>query len=137
MYIHRSMYFVEKKILETSENDIETYKVIRSVGFLHPRKTAPFMIEFEFNDLNGTYYTEDFFKEPYDIHGKLSTRGGFHSFKEFKDAVAEMDFLNEFSKRNETFEIVPCIIPANTYFCTGYEEGGIPVYCSCTLKLNY
>lgn len=131
------MYFVGNKVIETSETDIETYKVIRTVGFLYPKHTGPHMTEFEFNDLNGTYYTEDFFRDPYILFGRFTSNGGFHSFKELKDAVHHMDWLCEFASRDENFEIVPCIIPANTYFSSGYEDGGIPVYCSCTIKLNY
>ena len=133
------MYFVGNKIIETSEIDIEAYKVIRNVGFWKPKHTGPYMTNHEFCDLNGTYFTQDFFNEPSFLNGKYVSTGGFHSFKNLQDAVKEMDFLEEYviTGKDESLEIVPCIIPAKTSFSTGYEEGGIPVYCSCTLKLNY
>ena len=117
----------------TSNEDITVYKVFRKVKSTLDYKwvyTGPFQTLFEYKKLDGTYVSDEFPK-------KDNNLVGFHSFKEFNDAVWMMDYLTRWSHmEKEIFEIIPCTIPAGTPFLEGYY-GGRECYMSKTIKLNY
>lgn len=117
----------------TYSEDITVYKVFRKVMVFGTPcyYTGAFQNDFIYNDLNGVYFNDDFLKQ-YKNHFL-----GFHSFKEYNDAVWLMDSLERWGDYNkETFEVIPCIIPAGTPFLEGYyytKES----YLSKVIKLDY
>lgn len=123
----------------TTDEDVIVYKVFRktkvsAIGNKW-KYTGPFQIYFSYEDLNGTYHSYEFTKNKYD--GCNDALLGFHSFKDFYDAVWLMDYLSNWRcTGNEYFEIIPCIIPAGTQFLEGYYEGR-ECYLSETIKLDY
>lgn len=99
-----------------AETDIEVYKMFRKVShFMKPDYyTGPYRMDYVYEDLHGEYFCEEFGKE------EVSGMFGFHSFKNFDKAVAAMDRENSWAASNETFEIIPCIIPKGTKYYEGY-----------------
>lgn len=130
-----------------AEEDIEVYKVIKRSRNLQiyeythceyfEKYTAPYRPEFEYNDLNGLYFERDFYKNqvlPWD-----EIKYGFHSFKNYSDAVKEKNEFDKYFKNNSgvEYEIVPCIIPKGTRYYEGYYYHVIECYCSEKIKLEY
>lgn len=118
-----------------AENDIEVYKVFRKVSYFsmhtyHTYYTGPYRSDYVYDDLNGEYYCDDFGREV------ESGWVGFHTFKNYNNAVAFMDSSNNWASENETYEIIPCIIPKGTK----YFEGSficMDAYVSERIRLNY
>lgn len=130
------MCFVKKgQKTFTAESDIEVYKVFRKVSHFRMLKhytyyTGPYRSDFIYDELNGEYHCEDF--------GKQVESGwiGFHSFKNYQDAVAFMDSENRWASKNETYEIIPCIIPKDSLYLEGTFIN-VEAYVSNKIVLNY
>lgn len=124
-----------------ADEDIEVYKVFMRIDevvyFNGPKHCtsyyAPFKRNYRYRDLNGTYECDNFNEDKL-----FFVKYGFHSFKNFNDAVSMMDDLNEQEReRNVSYEIIPCIIPKGTEYFEGYSFDDKEGYCSQKIKLNY
>ena len=117
-----------------SETDIEVYKVFRKVS--HFRKptfyTGPYRMEYVYEDVYDCEYTCDEF-------GKEVESGmiGFHSFKNFNDAVKLLDMFEVWASDDESFEIIPCVIKKGTLCYEGYYIGGEEIYVSEKITVKY
>ena len=129
------MCFVKKlKNPLTASEDIEVYKVFRKVVsyFNKPEYyTGPYKMDFIYENVNGEYTCNDFGKEI------ESGCVGFHSFKNFNDAVRLMDNCNMWALDHESYEIIPCIIPKGTKYYEGYFFNSQETYVSEKIQLNY
>ena len=153
----------EPKIAET---DIDVFKVFRAKkGFMSRIYTGPYQETFSFWDLNGLYtcqgfdgYTFDnqpdndyvfnyyFAIVPYtkeweekkrkELEEKTFVFVGFHSFKNFQDAlkeVVDLKFDDNFDE--EEYDIIHCTIPKGTKYYEGLFDRK-ECYCSEQIKLN-
>lgn len=118
----------------TSDKDFVVYKVFRQVSnFKEKHYTGPYVLYYEYTDVNGGEYTCENFGEK--IVGGCCFYG-FHSFKNFNDAREELDFLSEQAMPNEIYEIIPCIIKAGVKYYEGYE-GLKEAFLSEKITVNY
>lgn len=126
--------------------DIKCFKVVRWMDptFLekiHGATSVPTGL-YESNYVYGRVNKTTEFEEEsnYFVHaGYGEVARGFHSFKNFNDAVRELDFwLRTCSKyhSNHHFEIVECLIPAGTEYYEGYTDLLKPGYASGTLVVE-
>lgn len=129
------MCFVKRKGLNSplcAETDIEVYKVFRKISYFREPDyyTGPYQTDFVYHDMNGEYECEDF--------GEVKESGytGFHSYKNFNDAVKFMDEKGLWANDHETFEVVPCFIPKGSLYYDGFFLGS-EAYVSEKIKLDY
>lgn len=153
----------EPKIAET---DIDVFKVFGiKKGFMYSIYTGPYQDDFCFGNLNGLYTCQGFdgytfdnqpdndyvFKyyfgiAPYanelvenkrkEIEEKTFVFVGFHSFKNFQDAlkeVVDLKFDDNFNEKE--YDIIHCIIPKGTKYYEGMFDNK-ECYCSEQIKLN-
>lgn len=151
--------------VKIAETDINVFKVFRvKQGFMNRFYVGPYQDDFCFSDLNGLYTCQGFSdftfdKQPDDdyvfkyyfaitpytnewaekkrkeIEEKTFVFVGFHSFKNFQDALKEIVDL-KFDDDTEEYDIIHCTIPKGTK----YYEGSFDhkeCYCSEQIKLNY
>lgn len=134
----------EGQNVKVADHDINVYKVFRkqyTVDRLFPDVyTAPFRIEFIYEDLNKEYSCKDFGEKSIIFGGYK----GFHSYKKKEDAIKTSIMLNDFSRicNDKTYVynkclhlLIPCVIPKGSKYYEVRDDNGEEVYMSNKIKL--
>ena len=71
---------------------------------------------------------------------RMEVNTGLHAFKNFSDAVKELDCFSGYGynphDESITYEIMECTIPKGTRFFYGFSTGGYECYAAETLIIN-
>ena len=69
---------------------------------------------------------------------KMEVKTGLHAFKDFGDAVKELDRFSDYNPYDKsiTYEIMKCTIPKGTRFFYGFCIPGYECYAAETLIIN-
>jgi hypothetical protein len=146
------MTIVRDATKHIATEDIEVYKVVRSLGtcMVDREKAYSGLIYADFHYYGSTVYTEKDFigAEPSEVkhvktpagimavHGPNTVRKGFHSFVNKEDAKIMLAKTKEFRYQNT--EVVKFIIPAGSVYVKtewGMNNNPSPAYASNRIRV--